>query len=473
MYANIWPLLAVGGVAAVGSVTSFFTMKMRWTIILSVIALVFGYLPWFVITVAAFEHEDTGATGGRARPKLLSPEDCRRPLLLITKLLLMLTVGPIIILAFFLPYVMYTALCRPCLNHVLPALASCILHVIIPALCYSYMFMAFALRHLFTGMAVLYVMCLDAIKFVLKTLLRIGSFVKDIIILPACAFVTAVCVGCRRGLEAAALGISAAKQTLWRVVISPTWKFIAATATALFQQVLLPIGIAVCTATSAVRCCMLSLAGYVATAAGMAYSYVLAPSAKRAVVCARAGHRGCFICASYLARMVHSCVGAMCTWICVPIGTCIYVAANGIMTMFDMCIAGIQRCIITATTASYVYLLLPVAQRLWKCMAGLWRAITVCMSPLVHCVAALSHFVHRALAALHANAFRPIWQYMHGITMYAAAGFRHAGEFIGGFGRTMARKFKSAGSWAQQCSNDVRSTVRESVASLRDALRWL
>mmetsp|Transcript_67836 Transcript_67836/g.182608 ORF Transcript_67836/g.182608 Transcript_67836/m.182608 type:complete len:119 (+) Transcript_67836:82-438(+) len=70
-----------------------------------------GYVPWFLTTVAAFEGEDANVRE-RTPLQFFSREDLSSPLVLVTKVAMLLVGCPLATLTFFVPYICYVAILR-------------------------------------------------------------------------------------------------------------------------------------------------------------------------------------------------------------------------------------------------------------------------------------------------------------------------------------------------------------------------
>jgi len=138
MYDNVRGFIIFGILSAGGAAFSFYAGIVALGIGLAVVAVVLGYIPWFSVTVAAFEREGTRSSA--AGQALLSREDFGRPHVLFFKLILLVFVVPLALVFFFVPYFVLVLLVKPIARCAYYVGMTWTLRVFILIGCYSYMY---------------------------------------------------------------------------------------------------------------------------------------------------------------------------------------------------------------------------------------------------------------------------------------------------------------------------------------------
>mmetsp|Transcript_99140 Transcript_99140/g.171958 ORF Transcript_99140/g.171958 Transcript_99140/m.171958 type:complete len:847 (-) Transcript_99140:33-2573(-) len=408
MFERIRGLVVLGIVAALFSLTLFLLLPERWpALLLAVYAVLVGYLPWFAVTVVAFERDDKSV-----RARFFSDED---PVFkAVGKALLFVLVAPIAIVVFFLPYGIFALIVRPFFTKVLPFVIFCLLAVVFFIVLNFWLYfvhplgtclrmlgsalMTFVFRPLGRGIVNTYRFCYTCVLSIWEGLTAIASACGhaisavweftlayvltpighgihhaldaffDYVLVPLGYAIQYFCHGLGIVLHAIGRGVSACATAFYGYVLAPIGQGIHISAIAFYTYVVVPVK-----------------QGVTATASAF-YLYVLMPIATGTLVCLKAVGDGIVmvVVGFYSSILVPIGLGLQAIWRAI---------ANGMTNVF---------------LALYAYVLAPLGSGINYVATAVYNGLAyLSLMVYVYALVPLGNGIASAATAVYESVLRP------------------------------------------------------------------
>jgi len=378
MYDRVRAFMLLGLLFAAISGASFLVLGQTIVgVFFVILALIVGYVPWFTVTVNAFERVDEASDGPRCVRRFVWREDCRRPLTLVLKLVALIVILPFAMVIFFVPYAFFALFVRPFFKHVLPFVAWLMLMILIGCCCSLYQGITTVVTFIGKCLRWLYA----------RLLMPIGNCVRAVylcIVVPICRGIANFFRGCIHYAKVLCVA-------LHRCICIPIGKCLCdcfkamkrcgfAMGSAAYRSVLSPTG-------RCVRSCAHSFAWALSRATDLAYQHVLAPVGRGMWTCISALCHGLWLCGSSCAWALSRLAGLAFQHVLAPMGrsiwTCISAVCHGLWFCGSSCAWALSR----LAGLAYQHVLEPIRNRTSACIATACELLRRCVSSIAWAIA--------------------------------------------------------------------------------------
>eukprot|EP00929_Paragymnodinium_shiwhaense_P088830 TRINITY_DN49135_c0_g2_i1.p1 TRINITY_DN49135_c0_g2~~TRINITY_DN49135_c0_g2_i1.p1 ORF type:complete len:680 (-),score=33.60 TRINITY_DN49135_c0_g2_i1:129-2168(-) len=446
MYAHVRSLLLLGVASAGAAIVSLLWLRHAVASLIFVgLAVVVGYVPWFLVTASALEA-DLGEDSSRAS-RFVSSEDCRSPCRAFVKFIVILLLAPLAAVSFFIPYAILVVFIRPVFTRCLPFMIEAVLRASVYLSRVVYMYV---LRPLSVCASV---MCWGGVT----GLKKFGSCVHTSCVLPVQAAGSSCCAFQQLALEKLEEAFSKAWQCVQRYILQPICSVLLCILGGLVRGVG-ALGAICCKCISSLCRCMEALLDCMETGADFLYSRLIQPPARSIYGCGVSCLQGLARCVSKTAEVslagltkAYKCllepIIRCCGTICLMLYNCI-----GMMfAVFGACIYSIccalGHFITVVLTCFFVRVLAPIARACVNCakfiFAGIstaaacaWGSVTrYCLRPLQNCfrwfLGQLAATMSAILTAIYGGCLQPAAE----LRRCLAAGTKRASSVVAGLAR--------------------------------------